>query len=144
MVTENFYTLTMLVLKISLGLFFLRTLVKPWVKYVIYTAMCISSVFGVLYFFFTVFQCGFFDNILEFGLKRITGNKCASPRWEIGLGYTHAVIAVVTDITFALLPIAALQGTMMGKREKFTVIFILSLAAVYESPFEFGDKLTKV
>jgi len=120
----------MLTLKISLGIFFLRTLVRTWHKYIIRIAVAVSSSFGVVYFFFSVFQCGFFKDILDFALKRKDGHKCVTPLAAVAMGYTSSAIAVVTDITFVMLPIVALQGTQMSFREKGTVIFILALAAM--------------
>ena len=119
----------MLALKISLGLFFLRAMATTWHRHVIYAAVGISTIFGVLYFFFTVFQCGVFKNILDFGLKRVTGKQCVSPKWAIGMGYAHGAITAATDLTFAILPLVVLRGMQMSKREKATVVLILSLAA---------------
>lgn len=120
----------MLLLKISLAGFFLRALVRTWHRYIIYASVALSTTFSVAYFFFTLFQCGFFTNILEFGIKRVTGKQCVSPQWAVSMGYAYAVITATTDIIFVALPIIVLRGTKMGKREKGTVCFIMALAAM--------------
>jgi hypothetical protein len=119
----------MTVLKISLGLFFLRAIVTTWHKHVIHAAVAISTLFGVAYFFFTVFQCGLFKNIVEFGWKRVTGKQCVSPKSAVGMGYAFTAITATTDLTFAILPLFVLSGMQMSKREKATVVLIFSLAA---------------
>lgn len=55
---EVFYVLTMLVLKISLALFFLRIMVKRWQQKVVYVAITFSTLMSIGYFFFACFQCG--------------------------------------------------------------------------------------
>lgn len=57
-VAEVFYILTMLVLKKSLALFFLRIMVKRWQQHVVYCAITLSTVMSIGYFFFACFQCG--------------------------------------------------------------------------------------
>ncbi|KAF2663838.1 hypothetical protein BT63DRAFT_112947 [Microthyrium microscopicum] len=129
LITESSYALTIGILKISLAIFFLRAIcIQKWHKYTVYMAVTLSSLLSVAFFFFTIFQCGTFRNILEFSLKRATGEKCVSGPGAVAMGYTHAIITLTTDLTFALLPMWVLKDTLMGKREKATVVFILTLA----------------
>lgn len=118
----------MLVLKISLALFFLRIMVKPWQKRVVYVAITISTLVSTAYFFFAIFQCGYPSNAWVFFISKIT-DKCITPTQIIAVSYTHGGITTLTDITFAALPLFMLRGSNMNFRERWIVSFILVLGA---------------
>jgi hypothetical protein len=129
LVTEDFYILTMLTLKISLGVFFLRIVIKTWEKRVVYVTLGIATLFNVAYFFFAVFQCGIFKNANEFWIK-LSSNRCITPPQAVGVSYTHAIITTITDWVFAILPLAMLKESQLARREKIIVGFILTLGAM--------------
>lgn len=58
LVSELLYIVATMSLKVSLGLLLLRVLVKRWMKWVIYVTMVVSVVYGLVYFFIVLFQCG--------------------------------------------------------------------------------------
>lgn len=126
---ESFYVLTMLVLKISLALFFLRIMVKPWQQRVVYIAITVSSLVSIGYFFFAVFQCGYTSgSAWVFFVRKLT-NKCVTPTQIIAVSYTHAGVTTSTDIVFATLPLFMLRGSKIATRERWIVSFILVLGA---------------
>lgn len=129
LVAEVFYVLTMMTLKISLAIFFLRIMVRPWQRRTIYLAVGFATLFNIGYFFFAIFQCGYPSSALVVINKRIA-NKCVTRSQILGLSYTHGAITSLTDIVFAFLPIAMLRSLKMNRREKVTVGLILLLAAV--------------
>jgi hypothetical protein len=129
LITEHFYTIGLMTLKISLGIFFLRVMITKWQKRVIYIAILISTVFGTSYFFYSVFRCGYFSNIWVFLERRVTMEHCVTVQSGLAMGYTQSAIATITDWTFAVLPIFVLRNVHMGDREKYTVFVILSLGA---------------
>jgi hypothetical protein len=128
-VAECFYITTIIFLKLSLGIFFLRLVQLPVQKRIIYVAMLANSVFGVAMLLFAIFQCGTNSNGFEFLMKRL-GNKCASDATALGMTYTHAVITTTTDWTFLLLPIFILKDSLMEREEKRTLICILAFASM--------------
>jgi len=130
LVTEQFYTITMVTLKISLGIFFHRAVVRKWHKWTIYITVAVSTLFGIAYFFFSIFQCGLFNTVMEFGMRKLTGKRCVSPTAALTMGYIGGIIATLTDFIFAALPILVLKTTKMETREKVTVFFILAFAAM--------------
>jgi hypothetical protein len=129
LITEHFYTLGMLTLKISLGLFFLRIMSEKWQKWIIYVTLFISTSFGISNFFFSIFQCGYFNSIWVFLERRITLEHCVSRAAGLGMSYTQSAVATLSDWTFAALPLFVLKDLHMQKREKYTIMFILSLGA---------------
>jgi hypothetical protein len=120
----------MVFLKISLGIFFLRILIDRWQRRIIYTLVIISTLFGVAYFWYAVFQCGVPNLGKAFWEKRLE-NECTYGNGLIGIGYAHAGLMAVTDLTMAVLPIPILKRARISLREKIVVASILVLAALY-------------
>jgi hypothetical protein len=129
LVTEYFYILTMLVLKISLAIFFLRIIAKPWQRNLVYAAVTLSTLFNIGYFFFAVFQCGIPKGAFVFFIKKVSG-KCINKAEILGVSYAHGAVTTFTDLIFAFLPVFMLHDTNMNRREKWTVGLILVLGAM--------------
>jgi hypothetical protein len=130
LVTEIFYVLTMLFLKISLAIFFLRIMVAPWQRRVVYITAGIATAFSLAYFFFAIFQCGVPKGPYVFFIRKLSG-QCVTPTQILGFSYAHGAITSLTDVIFGFLPIPMLHHTTMNRREKTTVGFILILGAMY-------------
>jgi hypothetical protein len=126
---EVFYIVTMLTLKISIGIFFLRIAYRPWHRRIVYVAVGFSTVFSLAYLFFAIFQCGYFSSALVFFVRRLA-DKCVSRASNFALALTVGLITTLTDLSFAALPFAVLHNAAINKREKVIVGFILTLAAV--------------
>ncbi|KAL2357039.1 hypothetical protein BJ546DRAFT_837614, partial [Cryomyces antarcticus] len=120
------YVASTVILKISLGIYFLRIAIKKWQIYTIYSLMTISTLYGIIYFLVAIFQCGLPSLFLQHQLHK----QCINPQTLLGLGYTHAVISTITDWTFAILPIFVLWNTNMDIRSKVSVAIILTLGAI--------------
>jgi hypothetical protein len=118
-----------MVLKISLGIFFMRLTVSRAQQIVIYVTVTTSLIFSIAMFLFAVFQCGYYRNVGVFITKRLT-NECASNATALGMTYTHGSIAALTDWTFLLLPIFILRGALMTLRQKLTIGLLLAFAAL--------------
>jgi hypothetical protein len=118
----------MMAIKISLGIFLLRIMIRRLEKRIIYIAVTLSTLFGTALFFFAVFQCGKVNSPFEFWVRRAS-NECVSKSQALGMNYSHAAITTVTDWTFAVLPIAMLKRSKMVHREKTIVGFILLMGA---------------
>jgi hypothetical protein len=129
LVSEMFYILSMLFLKITLAIFFLRIMVSTWQRRIVYAAVGLSTTFNLGYLFFVIFQCGIPAGPSMFFIRRVTG-QCTTSAQILGVSYAHAGITTTTDLIFGILPIPMLKHTTMNQREKITVSFILILAAV--------------
>lgn len=124
---EVTYVATVMVLKISLGIFFARIVVNEWQRILIYVAVAGSAVSSVASFFYCLFRCG--PNLNDYVLRQIS-NKCTPRPLDRFFAYQHASFATLTDFIFAALPIFILWGTNMDRRSKMSVGAILSLAAL--------------
>lgn len=129
LVAESFYVVTMCALKFSVAIFFLRVMVKPWQRNVVYVSVALATVMNIVYFFVIVFQCGTPHGGMWFLLQQLA-QKCLTRSQFLGVSYTHGVVSSVTDIVFAVLPVVILRSSKLQAREKATVLLILSLAAM--------------
>jgi hypothetical protein len=127
--SETLYVWSMIFLKISLGIFFLRILVEKWQRATVYWVVGISTLFNFGYFWFVAFQCGVPNSGAEFWEKKIT-RQCASSGMILGFGYTQAGLSFLTDVCLAALPIPVLMRARIRKREKWVVGGILIMAAM--------------
>jgi hypothetical protein len=129
-----------MLLKISLGIFFLRLTFSRVPHVIIYVAVTTSLIFSVAMFFFAVFQCGYYKTVGEFILRRLT-NKCASDSTARGISYTHATMTILTDWTFILLPVFIVWGTLKTRRQKVTFglfmcfVALSGIAAIARVPY---------
>ncbi len=115
--SEVFYCLTMIVLKIALALFFLRVMIEPWQKRVVYCAVTLSTLAGAAYLFFSVFFCGLPVTAALYWERRLAG-QCASKNTLLGMSFMHAAITAGTDLLLALLAIPMTLRANIGKKEK--------------------------
>lgn len=127
--SEIFYILTTTFLKISLGLFFLRLLTKPWQTRLFQVLLVVSAAYGIFYFFATCFVCG---NPAKLGenLANNRAKNCAPIWFVLSTGYIYGVVNVLSDWTFTFIPICVLLDSKMDRREKISVGLIMSFAAV--------------
>jgi hypothetical protein len=129
LISETFYIWTVLVLKISVGLFFLRLSVERWQKAIVWFLMFLSTSFSIGLFFFEIFQCGYFSTMLEFVIKKAT-NECVSGFTILSMTYTHAAITAFTDWVFVILPFFILKSSKMQTKEKIVVGSLMGFASI--------------
>ncbi|KAF2740798.1 hypothetical protein EJ04DRAFT_518570 [Polyplosphaeria fusca] len=125
-VGEATYVLTVMVLKISLGIFFTRIVIRRSQLYVIYTAVTCSMISSILSFFYVLLRCG---NVINDYVYQQLANNCTPRSADLFVAYQQASITTLTDCILAALPILILWDANMDIRSKLSVGFILSLAA---------------
>jgi hypothetical protein len=117
----------MITSKISIGLFLLRVTVNKIHRWIIYSAVLITVVCGLAFFFVTLFQC---TPISFFWNKQIENGMCINVDVIIGLTFFYSAVSVVSDFTFAILPFFLIWNLNMSVRTKFMLIPILGMACV--------------
>lgn len=122
----------MVMLKLSLAVFFLRILTILWQRWIILTTVTLTTVFGIVNLFFAIFQCGYFSDITVF-VDRLVRNKCASEAIGLGINYTYASLATTSDWTCVLVPIFVLQKSTMPTKRKSVVGGLMVFASLYVS-----------
>ena len=127
--SKVFYILTTTFLKISLGLFFLRLLTKPWQTRIFHIILAISGIFGIFYFLVTIFVCGSPANIAD-SFIGARAKHCAPVWFVLSTGYIYGIINVVADWIFTLIPIVILMDSKMDRRSKISVGVVMAFAAI--------------
>lgn len=117
----------MIAAKISIGLFLLRVTVKRIHKYIIYTAMGLTVLTGLVFFFVTLLQC---SPISFFWDKSIKTGWCVEIDVIIGLTFLYSAISVICDFTFAILPFFLIWGLNMSVKTRVLLIPILGMACM--------------
>ncbi|KAF2996508.1 hypothetical protein E8E13_005873 [Curvularia kusanoi] len=125
--SEVFYILTTTLLKISLGLFFLRVLTQRWQTLIFHSILAVSTIYGLFYTLTTVFVCG---NPARLADSLSSDRKCLSRGFILSTGYIYGIINVVADWTFVLIPIAILLDSNINRRSKISVSIIMGLGAI--------------
>jgi hypothetical protein len=121
----------MITSKISIGLFLLRVTVKQIHKRIIYCAVGISVLTGLVFFFVTLLQC----TPISFFWTRFTSNapkdgSCVPMDIIIALTFLYSACAIITDFTFALLPFFLIWNLNMPRRARIMLIPVLGMACV--------------
>ncbi|KAJ4330244.1 hypothetical protein N0V87_010166 [Didymella glomerata] len=125
--SEVFYILTTTLLKISLGLFFLRVLTKRWQKIIFHTILGVSATYGLFYTFTTIFVCGDPAKLAD---SLVGSKKCLPAAFILTTGYLYGCINVIADWTFVLIPIVILIDSDIDRRSKISVSIVMGLGAI--------------
>lgn len=113
----------MVFFKISLAIFFLRIVIRPWQRYIIIATVTINTVFGAFLFFVALFNCGDPSKYLQHELDGI----CLPWSTTYGIQLTGCILNATTDWIFAVLPIFVLVKAMMPLSLKISAGFVLLL-----------------
>lgn len=116
----------MVTCKISIGLFLLRIAVRRLDVYIIYSAMAVTVLTNVGFFFMILFQC----SPISFFWTRQAPGSCLSVDAVIIITYVYSSFSVLCDFTFALLPIAMVMKLNMNRRSKLALVPIMLMACV--------------
>lgn len=131
MVSEATYVVAMMILKISLGIFFARIVVKPWQMGLIYVNVGVNIFSSTATFFYVLFRCG--PNLDDYVIQQLS-DKCTPRTLDRFMAYQQAAIMTLTDLVFVALPVFILWNANMSGSSKISVGFILSLAALFVTP----------
>ncbi|KAJ5125044.1 uncharacterized protein N7515_008869 [Penicillium bovifimosum] len=126
---QLFYVLTCVVAKISIMIALLRITVDRIHAYILYGAITLATVVGLIFFFFTTFQCSpvnFFWNQRRAGAH----GSCLDQDLLTGIAYMYSVGAALTDLTIGLLPVALIWNLRMNRRTKAAIVGILGIGCV--------------
>lgn len=128
---QVFYVITCILAKISIILTLLRITVNRIHIAILYAAMSLAIVVGLLFLFFTIFQC---SPVNHFWNRFSESGKCIDVNALIDIAYVYSVGAAVTDFTIGLLPAFMIWNLRMGRRQKMAVAGILGLGCVFVFP----------
>lgn len=116
----------MILSKASIACFLIRITPDRVHRWIIYIALGVSVVCGVVFFFVALFQC----SPVEYFWTRTGPGSCIPIDVIIDIVYAYSALSIITDFTFTILPIWMVWHLQMEKRMKFALIPILSLACM--------------
>src|SRR6201996_1831790 len=103
------FALDILLIKLSMGFFYLRVLTAQWQKIVCYIMMIVSTLINLDLFFFTLFSCHGYSPIHY--AEYLVHGRCPHGRSNTktfeGQMYSQSAINILTDFVFLILPIPA-------------------------------------
>ncbi|KAF2033980.1 hypothetical protein EK21DRAFT_57466 [Setomelanomma holmii] len=144
-VSEATYIIATMTLKISLGIFFARIVIKPLQIGIIYVNLGINVFSSAASFFYCLFRCG--PNLDHYVMQQLA-HQCTPQTLDRFVAYTQAAVTTLTDLVFLFLPVFILWNANMTRQSKISVGFILSLAALgvicSGLRFRYVDGLTQV
>lgn len=116
----------MIAVKISIGLFLLRVTIKPLQRWIIYIAMFLTVLTGLVFFFVTLLQCA----PLSYFWNKSQPGSCINVDVIIALTFFYSAVSVICDFTFAILPIFLVWNLNMSKKTRLLLIPILGMACI--------------
>lgn len=117
----------MVILKISLGIFYLRIVVSRWQRITVYTAVAIATIYGTYYFFAVLFACGLPANFLTNAFRH---NCVGTPEGRFAINLTAGIINAFSDFALAILPISLIRKACMPVPAKISAGMVLLLGCV--------------
>ncbi|KAJ5091070.1 hypothetical protein NUU61_005940 [Penicillium alfredii] len=124
---QVFYVVTCVVAKLSIIITLLRITVDRIHAWILYAAMSLATAVGVVFFFFTVFQC---SPVNYFWHPLSENGKCVDKDVLIGIAYLYSIGAAITDLTIGLLPVALIWNLRMNRRTKGAIVGILGVGCI--------------
>jgi len=124
---ELFYVLCSCMLRIALGIFFLRFATKRTHIWIVRLVMIGTGFFGTGYFFLVLFQC---TPIAEFWTVAPGSARCLDTKYTTGATYAVSSITAIADWTFGILPIFFVWNLNLDRKAKAYVAGILAFAAM--------------
>lgn len=91
--------------------------------------MTLTAIAGIAFFFITIFQCSPVDYWWRQIYPNVHGH-CITIHVVMNITYAYSAIAILTDFTFALLPIHIVMGLQMDRRTKMSLIPIFAVATI--------------
>ncbi|KAJ5316448.1 hypothetical protein N7476_006755 [Penicillium atrosanguineum] len=124
---QIFYVITCVVAKISVCITLLRITIDRIHAWIIFGAMSLSVVVGLIFFFFTIFQC---QPVNYFWNRESETGTCIDKNLLIGIAYLYSVGAALTDLTIGVLPVALIWNLRMNQRTKVAIVGILGIGCI--------------
>ncbi|KAJ5157896.1 uncharacterized protein N7482_008996 [Penicillium canariense] len=127
---QIFYVVTCVVAKISIMITLLRITIDRVHAWILYAAMSLATAVGVIFLFFTIFQCHPVEYFWNQNSQATSHGSCVEKKTLIGIAYLYSVGAAVTDLTIGLLPVALIWDLRMNRRTKAAIAGILGIGCL--------------
>lgn len=116
----------MMASKISIAIFLLRVVRERVHSWILHGALVISVLAGTVFFCITMFQC---NPVYHFWDREHPG-RCIDPNILSSLAILYSVFAIISDITFVVLPCFLVWKLNMKPKAKIALIPLLSMGCM--------------
>lgn len=98
-------------------------------RWILWTAMGVTVAIGTVFFFVTIFQC---RPVRYFWLQAQFPGKghCLNIDAIINITYVYSAITIVTDFTFALLPVHIVWQLQVDTKTKVVLVPVFAVACI--------------
>ncbi|KAJ5818955.1 hypothetical protein N7474_004546 [Penicillium riverlandense] len=124
---QIFYVITCVAAKVSIIITLLRITIDRIHAWILYGAIALASAVGLVFLFFTIFECQPID---FFWNRTSEQGTCIDPDVLLAIAYLYSVGAAITDLTIGLLPVAFIWNLRMSRRNKQAIIGILGIGCI--------------
>lgn len=130
--TNISYSLTMIVVKISIGIFFLKLFTKnfKWQRILVYVLVAISTTFGAVYLIMTWASCGIMVRSQATTAMHTGSDWCPIQDTFVIISIVWSVLNAITDITFQALSIHVLWHAKLNRATKTSAALLLVLGSI--------------
>lgn len=130
--TNITYVLSMLIVKISIGLFFLKLFTAnfKWQRIVIYVLVGLSTTIGTAYLIMTFATCGIMVRSQATTALHTGTDWCPIQNTFVDLSIVWSVMNAVTDVTFQALSIHVLWNAKLNLPTKISAGALLVLGSI--------------
>lgn len=125
---ELLYTVTTVLLRLSIAVFLLKICVKRVHKYMIYGTMIMVIVFSIFYFFLAIFQCQ--PTSYFWGQYAGEEGHCIDKAIFPDATFAHSAVSATADFVLGILPVSIIWDLKMNFRTKVSVGVVLSLGVM--------------
>lgn len=98
--------------------------------WILYAAISLASAVGLVFLFFTIFQCSPVDYFWNQARTRERGT-CINKNILINVAYFYSVGAAFTDFTIGILLVVLLWNLRMDRRTKFAMMGLLGIGCMF-------------
>lgn len=127
------YTLTMIIAKFSIGVFFLKLFTSTsfkWQRYAIMTLMGISTLCGTAYLIMTFATCGIMVQSQKTTAMHTGSDWCPSQDAFVDVSITYSAVNIFTDFAFTIMAVLVLCQAQMDRATKISASVLLTLGSI--------------
>lgn len=128
-ISQPFYVLSTLFIKLSVGILLLRIAADPIYRSIIWGSMGVMTVWSATTFIVILLQCRPLSIRWNPNWKPGDGGKCMNVTAFTNFGYAFSAMDIFFDWVFALIPIPMLRSLQMSMQIKISLILVLGLGA---------------
>lgn len=117
-----------MLVRLSITITLLRLAVHRLQRRILYGVAILSTIAGLIFFFFTVFFC---NPVVHHWERAKHQTSCTEVDYLLGVGYTYSLVAAACDFTIGILPYFMIGKLQMEWKLKMAVIALLSIGCLF-------------